>query len=62
MSKWFSGLAVLAMSLPLAAQEGDQKKKPAPVAAKKITAPGQTTKVELSDGQKELAKNPRGVQ
>lgn len=56
MSKWFSGLAVLAMSLPLAAQEGDQKKKPAPVAAKKITAPGQTTKVELSNGQKELAK------
>ncbi len=55
MSKWISGLAVVALSLPLVAQEGDQKQKPA-VPAKKITAPGARPKVELSEGQKELAK------
>ncbi len=55
MSKWISGLAVMAMAFPLVAQEGDQKKKP-PVPAKKVTVPGVTAKVELTEGQKELAK------
>lgn len=56
MRRWLSGLAIFALGVPLMAQDGDQKKKPESVPAKKITAPGAEgkAKVELTEGQKEL--------
>ncbi len=56
MRRWFTGLAMVVLGLPLIAQDSDQKKKPDSVPAKKITAPGGETKAkaELTEGQKEL--------
>lgn len=56
MRRWLAGLAIIFIGLPLMAQDGDQKKKPESVPAKKINAPGADgkAKAELTEGQKEL--------